>query len=143
MAEYDIPAAARDSLPRKLSTHADVISLSLRWFPPLPPKLLHLPSSALHRRHIHSFIPFRTSTAPSAIPRAPDQLLHRRQVLVRNLRALFRSDLLADRGPRDNKNNLNAFAIDFWMLCVAKCLERLSALEPIALIEGESICETS
>ena len=64
-------------------------------------------------------------------------------MLVRNLRALFRSDLLADRGPRNNKNNLNAFAINFWMLCVAKCLERLSALEPIALIEGESICETS
>src|SRR5256885_3296726 len=49
MAEYDIPAAARDSLPRKLSTHADVISLSVRWFPPLPPKLLHRPPPSILR----------------------------------------------------------------------------------------------
>ena len=62
-------------------------------------------------------------------------------MLVRNLRALFRSDLLANRGPRNNKNNLDAFSIDFWILCVAKCLERRSALEPIALVEGDSICK--
>ena len=61
--------------------------------------------------------------------------------LLRNLQALFRSDLLAGRGPRNNKNSLDAFAFNFWILCVAKCHEWLSALEPTTLVEGEPICE--
>src|SRR5271170_7813037 len=65
MAEYDIPAAARDSLPRKLSTHADVISLSLPLVPTITTKTSS-PSPTFHPPPSTAVI--STLSFPSAHP---------------------------------------------------------------------------